>query len=143
MSRLFMAFLLAACGPGDGRQSTSDMVDAPTGEHIGALRRKGLRSILKDEWLLLDPNDREIGRIEEESMLMALIRRFITALIPQTYNGFIGDRSAVVFRQNFNPFVMKLTTDFSPDTGNLLDRRLGIAAGVLLCAIEGKQGDMG
>jgi uncharacterized protein YxjI len=30
--------------------------------------------------------------------------------------------------------------DFSMDMNNLLDRRLGIAAAILLCAIEGKQG---
>jgi hypothetical protein len=32
-----------------------------------------------------------------------------------------------------------MTLDFSPDPQRRLDRRLGIAAGVLLCAIEGKQ----
>jgi hypothetical protein len=35
--------------------------------------------------------------------------------------------------------VSKVTLDFRPDTSRLLDRRLGIAAGILLLAIEGKQ----
>jgi hypothetical protein len=43
------------------------------------------------------------------------------------------------FRQNFNPFVMKVNLDFSMDSAGLLDRRLGIAAAVLLCAVEGRQ----
>ena len=51
----------------------------------------------------------------------------------------IGGTSVAEFKQNFNPFVTKLTLDFSPDRHQKLDRRLGIAAGVLLCAIEGKQ----
>ena len=70
---------------------------------------------------------------------MALLRRFVTNLIPQTYNVQIGGAQAAEFKQNFNPFVTKLTLDFSLDTQHRLDRRLGIAAGVLLCAIEGKQ----
>jgi hypothetical protein len=41
--------------------------------------------------------------------------------------------------QNFNPFVTKINANFSEDTRGLLDRRLGLAAGILLCAIEGKQ----
>ena len=70
---------------------------------------------------------------------MALFRRFLTSLVPQTYNGFIGGTQVCTFRQNFNPFVIKVTLDFSLDAQNLLDRRLGIAAAVLLCAVEGKQ----
>lgn len=44
-----------------------------------------------------------------------------------------------MFKQNFNPFVTKLSLDFSTDTERRLDRRLGLAAAVLLCAIEGKE----
>jgi hypothetical protein len=117
-----------------------DVTDSTTGERVGALRRKGWQSILKDEWHILDTNDNQIGTIVEDSMLLALIRRFLTNLIPQTYNGDVGGKPVLVFKQNFNPFVTKLNLDFSPDTENLLDRRLGIAAAVLLCAIEGKQG---
>jgi len=43
------------------------------------------------------------------------------------------------FKQNFNPFVLKLNLDFSRDTNFLLDRRLGVAAGLLLASIEGRQ----
>jgi hypothetical protein len=43
------------------------------------------------------------------------------------------------FKQNVNPFVMKISLDFSADVNRLLDRRLGLAAAILLCAIEGKQ----
>ena len=43
------------------------------------------------------------------------------------------------FKQNFNPFVLKIKLDYSMDRNRLLDRRLGIAGAVLLCAIEGRQ----
>jgi uncharacterized protein YxjI len=116
-----------------------DVVDPTTNEKVGVLKRKGLKSILKDEWIFMDADDRDIGLIKEDSMFLAMFRRFLTSLIPQTYNGFIGDTQVCTFKQNFNPFVIKITLDFSRDTQNLLDRRLGIAAAVLLCAVEGKQ----
>ena len=120
--------------------ATYDVTDSVTGERVGAVRRKGIRSILRDEWLLLDPNDREVGVVREDSMGLALLRRFLTNLVPQRYDvEWMGQPVATV-RQNFNPFVLKLTVDFSPDDARLLDRRLGLAAVLLLSAIEGRQG---
>ncbi len=118
--------------------ATYDVQDTETGEHVGALRRKGLKSILKDEWIILDNNDREIGKIKEDSTAMALLRRFIP-VIPQKYNVEVAGITIPAFNQNFNPFVTKIIADFSDDPKGLLDRRLGLAAGILLCAIEGKQ----
>ena len=119
--------------------ATYDVIDPASSEKVGALRRKGLKSILRDEWIFLDSSDREIGLLTEDSMALALVRRFLTNLIPQKYSGEINGTPVCTFKQNFNPFVMKITVDFSPDFSGLLDKRLGIAAAVLLCAIEGRQ----
>ncbi|MBS1790324.1 MAG: hypothetical protein JST85_21545 [Acidobacteria bacterium] len=116
-----------------------DVVDSTTGHKIGALKRKGWKSMFRDEWIIMDAYDSEVGGIQEENAFLAFLRRFVTNLIPQTYNVQIGGTSVAEFKQNFNPFVTKLTLDFSHDKHQRLDRRLGIAAGVLLCAIEGKQ----
>lgn len=120
--------------------ATYEVVDPETQQKVGCLKRKGMKSILKDEWLILDANEKEIGLIEEDSMMLALVRRFLTNLVPQSFDGTINNQKVCHFKQNFNPFVTKITLDFSMDTNNLLDRRLGIAAAILLCAIEGKQG---
>jgi len=58
----------------------------------------------------------------------------------------IGRRDAdgvevLVFRRHFNPFILRMDMDFSRDAQGLLDRRLGIAAGILISAIEGRQSD--
>lgn len=116
-----------------------DVIDPANDTKIGALKRKGMKSILKDEWIIMDAEDREMGLIKEDSALLALIRRFLTDLIPQKYHGEIQGKQACVFQQNFNPFVTKISLDFSMDKDGLLDRRIGIAGAVLLCAIEGKQ----
>ncbi len=116
-----------------------DVIDAVTGEKVGALKRKGLKSIIKDEWLILDANDNQIGFIKEDSTGLALLRRFLTNLIPQSFDIEINGQVVGVCRQRFNPFIMKLDVDFAKDTNHILDRRLGLAAGLLLCAIEGRQ----
>jgi uncharacterized protein YxjI len=116
-----------------------DVVDSHSGIRLGALKRKGFKSMLKDEWLIYDAENIEIGKICEDSMLMALLRRFLTGLIPQTFEGTIGGVDVFTFKQKFNPFVQRIVLDFSMDTANVLDRRMGIAAAVLLSAIEGRQ----
>lgn len=120
--------------------ATYDVTDGRTKQKVGALRRKGLKSILKDEWLILDPMDREIGLIQEDSALMAALRRVIN-LIPQHFSFWIGGQQVGEARQQFNPFVFRMDVDFSRDPGGQrLDRRLGLAAVILLLAIEGRQG---
>ncbi|MEK6303605.1 MAG: hypothetical protein AABO41_23115 [Acidobacteriota bacterium] len=121
--------------------SEYDVTDSQTGQKVGVLKRKGLKSMIRDEWILMDSLDQPIGSIREDSTAMALIRRFIpfANLIPQQYNGEVRGIPVCSFKQNVNPFVMKISLDFSADVNRLLDRRLGLAAAVLLCAIEGKQ----
>ena len=121
--------------------SEYDVTDSQTGQKVGVLKRKGLKSMIRDEWIFMDPLDQPIGSIREDSTAMALIRRLVpfANLIPQQYNGEIRGGPVCTFKQNVNPFVMKIALDFSADVNRLLDRRLGLAAAILLCAIEGKQ----
>ena len=116
-----------------------DVVDSVSGMKIGALRRKGLQSILRDEWEILDVNDAVIGTLVEDSMGMALLRRFLTNLVPQNYDLLVHGVRVADYKQNFNPFTYELNIDFTMDTSGQLDRRLGVAAGILLAAVEGRQ----
>jgi len=116
-----------------------DVTDATTGERVGAIRRRGLKSIVRDEWVILDSTDREIGLVQEESAIVAMLRRFIE-LIPQTFVFSVGGQVVGKAEQNFNPFVLKLSVDLTPDRARMLDRRLAAAAIILLLAVEGRQG---
>jgi len=117
-----------------------DVVDTAMNQKVGALRRKGLRSILRDEWEVLDANDNMIGLIFEDSIGLALLRRFLLgSWLPQNYDITLGQTRVGDLRQNFNLFRYELNLDFSMDTARMLDRRLGIAAGTLLAAVEGKE----
>jgi hypothetical protein len=117
------------------------VIDAQTGEKVGGLKRRGFRSLVRDEWIIMDAYDNDIGMIQEDSMAMSLVRRFLPLgdWVPQTFVGAVQGQPVCEFRQHFNPIIQKITLDFSMDVGNMLDRRLGLAAAVLLCAIEGRQ----
>lgn len=128
-------------------QSAYDVEDAITHERLGAFKRKGWKSIARDEWIVMDPQDNDIGVIKEESVFLGVLRRlmavFAINLIPQSYQCEMGGELACTFRDHFNPFVKKIEVDFGED-GTIglkprLDKRMGLAAAILLCVIEGKQ----
>lgn len=126
--------------------SAYDVFDPTTGEKVGVLCRRGWQSLLRDEWQIANLADQVEGEIREDSLPLALVRRFggsLGNMIPQSFTGTIGGQPVCEFRQHFNPFVQKITMDFSADTGGRLDRRLGLAAGILLCAIERRQQEEG
>jgi hypothetical protein len=115
-----------------------DVIDSTTGMKVGAFKRKGLKSVVRDEWILMDANDREVGIFQEDSVGMAILRRFIN-WIPQKFHMTVGNAHVANLKQNWNPFVMRVTVDLSPDTQRLLDKRLAIAIALLHSSIEGRQ----
>ncbi|MGH9341158.1 MAG: hypothetical protein ACRD1R_16565 [Acidobacteriota bacterium] len=115
--------------------ATYDVTDPAEGRRVGALRRKGIRSLFRDEWEIVGADERPLGRIREDSTGLALLRRFLLDLIPQSFTFEVNGSAAGTFRQHFNPFVFKGTLDVGP----ALDRRLAIAATILLMQIEGRQ----
>ncbi|WP_428389286.1 hypothetical protein [Mucisphaera sp.] len=122
--------------------TTYDVTDSVSGEPIGALRRKGFTSFFRDEWAILDPDGNEYGIIQEDSALKAIVRRIVDVsfFMPQAFHATIDNVTVAIFKQRFNPFIAKIDLDFTADDQVRLDRRLGIAAAILLCAIEGRQG---
>ena len=123
--------------------ATYDVLDVSTEQLLGSFRRKGLKSIFRDEWVIFDVNEQEVGVVREDSGGMAFLRRMLGGIAdlfsPQQHFGSIGNQPVLAFRQTRNPFLTKTYLDFSSDGQGLLDRRMGIAAAVLFCAIEGKQ----
>jgi len=120
--------------------SNYDVTDSLSRQRIGTIRRRGMRSILRDEWTILDAAEREVGTIREDSTLLALVRRFLSNIIPQSFNFEIGGQTVGMARQAWNPFVLKMQVDISGDTEQRIDRRLVAAAVILLLAVEGRQG---
>lgn len=116
--------------------ATYDVTDATTGERVGSLQRQGVRSFLRDSWIINDGYNQPIGAIQEDSTMLALFRRVFLRWIPQTFQITVGGHPAGTIRQKFRFF--KLTYDVDHEHGHL-DNRLGLAASILLLAIEGRQ----
>jgi hypothetical protein len=115
-----------------------DIVDVEKGVKVGAARRKGFSSIVRDSWMLLDTQDQPIAQLQEDSTILALMRRLLSNLIPQRFNlRAQGETKPVVFRQHFNPFVYRLQVSIPRESG--LDRRLIFGIAALIAAIEGRQ----
>jgi len=116
-----------------------DVVDPAENRKIGALRRKGWKSLVRDSWEFLGEDDQPIAVLAEDSMLMSLLRRLLCNLIPQTYHVRQNGKTLITYRQNFNPFVLKIRVSIDPDSRDIIDPRLVLAGGILLAAIEGRQ----
>jgi len=117
-----------------------DVTDPLSGQKIGALRRKGLKSILRDEWEVLGQNDEVLGLLFEDNMTLALLRRLLLgSLLPQNYDLTLNSERVADYKQRFHFFRYEMDIDFSMDTAQRLDPRLGLAAAVLLAIVEGRQ----
>ena len=114
--------------------ATYDIVDMTTGENLGAARRKGLKSIFKDTWKILDANGNEYAELVEDSI--AILRRFVK-LIPAKYHFSIQGQHDIMMHQRFNPIIKK--TDILIPEGHPLDRRVIAAIALLNSVIEGRQ----
>ena len=115
-----------------------DIVDARSGERAGTARRKGWSSIVRDSWELLDVTETPVAQIQEDSMMMAMLRRLFANFVPQNFSVQDGSgREHAEFRQQFNPFIYKLTVSLAPSS--TIDARLILGAAILIAAIEGRQ----
>ncbi len=127
----------------NGRDASSiyDVTDATNEEKVGALRHKMGKSTARDEWEVLDARDRLMGTFVEESLALALVRglvKFASPLMPRNYNVHVGGRGVGRYTRSQNSKFVKVACDFVLDQNGVLDRRLGLAAAILMCAPESK-----
>ncbi len=122
--------------------TTYDVSDSRTGQALGAARRKGIKSLFRDEWELLSPGGEVIGSVEEAGGLLSILRRLFSALrfVPQKYRVTVGGQLEGRIEQRFSIFRPTYDADFSAGTGGL-DPRMGVAIMVLLLAIESRRDD--
>jgi len=113
-----------------------DVTDSLNDQKVGVLKRRGWKSLLRAEWDILDALDQEIGKIREDSALLAIIRRFVGRIIPQGYTFELGGEAIGTARQSWNIFAPTMTVDLTTDPAKRLDRRLVVAAIMLLMSVE-------
>ena len=119
-------------------------VTTPAGEKIGVLGKVFGKSLLRSTWSIMDANEQELAVAKERSMLWAIVRRVIDA-VPY------GDFIPIVFHftidrgeEHLGEFTRALgirdryTLDLSGDPGRAVDRRLAIALGIALDALQSR-----
>jgi len=123
-------------------------IKLPTGDPLGSLRRKGVKStFLRDEWVVLDPEEREIATLRERgSTLGLMLRRYgpfgeLSYLFsPQRFELIrASDQATIaVLRQHVNPIIYRLGISIEADDEQL-DELVVLGAACLVGAIEGRQ----
>ncbi|MFC1944321.1 hypothetical protein ACFLX5_02340 [Chloroflexota bacterium] len=115
--------------------ATYDVFDHVHGITIGAVRRKGVRLTPREQWLFLDPEGEEICILQEDNIapIGLPLRLLGIKLPPRKFSVTVGRQTLATVREHFNPLITKYTLDLSKDYNRMLDRRLCIAACILLC----------
>ncbi|AUX26248.1 hypothetical protein SOCEGT47_068090 [Sorangium cellulosum] len=109
-----------------------DVFDARTGERVGTIRSRGLKSIVRDTWDILDPDDQPVGLMQEDGA--AMLRRLFPLLIGKWHIELHGQEVAKV-TQVFRFFVKEFTLDLSMNQGRM-DARFAIACALLALMAE-------
>jgi hypothetical protein len=104
-----------------------DVFDASGGQKLGTIRSRGLKSIVRDTWDILDPNDQPAGLLQEDGA--ALLRRFIPLLLGK-WRIELGGQVVATVRQVFRFFVKEFTLDLTMND-NRIDPRFAVACALL------------
>ena len=108
------------------------------GVRLGTWKRKGWKSLMRDTWVVEDGEGREVATLQEESLFLALVRRFICTLIPQKFNLLSANGQYYArYERCFNPFIQKQRTTIY--AGSPIPPMLVLGGAILLSAVEGQQ----
>ena len=117
---------------------------------LGSIRRKGFKSIIRDYWQVLGPDQdpaagkaiQPIATIQEDTAGMAAARRFlplVAFVCPQSFHVVTDDnRHIATLRQHFNPWVYRLGVRIE-QADERIDDLLILGAACLIAAVEGRQ----
>ncbi len=114
-----------------GFNITTDIMDAATGSVVGTVRNKGLKSMVRDAWEVLDPSGNVVGELMEDSngMLRRMLPTFFgMPMIPGRWHLAIGGQVAMEIVEQRTFFVK--TFDVRMHSG-AVDRRFSIGCALL------------
>jgi uncharacterized protein YxjI len=121
-----------------------DVHDA-AGQPIGVLEHQFRKSLLRSTWRILSPADEELAIAKEKNTFLAIARRVVDFVpygewVPIPYDFVIhsGEREFGHFTRKFLSVRDRYTLDLSDDQEKQVDRRLGIALGIGLDALQNR-----
>jgi uncharacterized protein YxjI len=112
-----------------------DIVDARNNQWLGTVQKKGLKSILRDTFDLLDQQGNVIGKAEEKGA--SILRRFFPWLTSK-HDIEIGGFTVAEIRQVFRFFIKEFNVDLSMGVGRV-DPRFAMAVALLALMAESRR----
>lgn len=112
-----------------GAYDITDEAEQP----IGAIRRAGMRSMLRGTWEIAGPDGEALATVQEDSLVFALLRRARNVPLPVAYTFTAPD--GTVLGTHKRRMGLRDVYDLQVDG---LDPRLAIAQGIALDLLEGR-----
>jgi uncharacterized protein YxjI len=114
-----------------------DVEDVASGHLLGSVQKKGLSSLVRDKFIILDPTGAEIGYAEEQGA--SILRRFLPFLTSK-HAIFVGGGQVAFIKQRFRFFTKEFEVDLEPSQ---LDPRFVLAVALLALMAEARREDRG
>jgi uncharacterized protein YxjI len=112
-----------------------EALDAETGQELGAVQKRGLRSIIRDKFHIFDASGTEVGYAEEQGA--SILRRFFPWLTSK-HAIFVGGSQVAFIKQRFRFFTKEFEVDTQPSS---LDPRFVLAVALLALIAEARRED--
>jgi uncharacterized protein YxjI len=107
-------------------------VEEPSGRPLARFSKNVLTDIFRKKWRVSAPDGRLLWEAKEDSVLLALVRRFLTRLVPLCFIFCLpGGQVVAEFNRKFT-ILDRYVLDLSKDVARALDRRVALAMGVML-----------
>jgi hypothetical protein len=107
------------------------VTDAVSGEKIGGINTDWDKWF-EDSWSIYDAQGAVVGVLRETSTGRAILHDLTDGALPQNIQIMAGDQPLAELRQKSVLMGHHLLADFSMDVGSRLDRRLGLAAAIVV-----------
>lgn len=109
--------------------------DYESGQSLGSVQKRGLRSIIRDKFHIFDASGAEVGYAEEQGF--SLLRRFLPFLTAK-HAIFVAGKQVAFIKQRFRFFSKEFDVDMEPSS---LDPRFVLAVALLALMAEAKRED--
>ena len=112
-----------------------EVTDVETGQVLGSVQKRGLRSIVRDKFVVRDSNGQEIGFVEEKGA--SILRRFFPILTSK-HEVVLNGQQAAAIRQIFRFFTKEFEVELAQGVG---DPRFVMACALLALIAEARRED--
>ena len=112
-----------------------EVTDVESGQVLGSVQKRGLRSIVRDKFIVRDADGQEIGHVEEQGA--SILRRFFPILTSK-HSVVLNGRQAAAVRQIFRFFTKEFEVELAPGAG---DPRFVMACALLALIAESRRED--